>query len=161
MKIVICSDNHTNRQCLQYILQNESNADYYWHLGDSEYTNIKELSPFVSIMGNNDFFLDLPATKEFELCGHKFLLTHGHRQLMYGPEQLAAYTKDKGCDIVLFGHTHMPCDKVINGVRMVNPGSCNHNRGGFDPSYCVMHLDKNGKIDFQFKSIDNKKEDKL
>ena len=78
MKIVVCSDNHYNFDVLDKILADNPDADYYWHLGDSEANEEKDIYPFVSVRGNNDY-LNLPVFKIFEVGGHRFFLTHGHR----------------------------------------------------------------------------------
>ena len=161
MKIVVCSDNHTFANLINLILELEPDGDYYWHLGDSESFDISQLGPFASVFGNNDFLYDLPEKRIIELYGHSFLLTHGSKQLRYGLENLAQFGKDNKCDVVLFGHTHMPFDNVVNGIRMINPGSCFHNRGGEKPSYCVLELTNDGTIKCTFKYIDNDKKDNL
>ena len=157
MKIVICSDNHTNRTSLEYILRRHPDADYYWHIGDSEFFDEKELRPFISVKGNNDYGLNLPLRREIELKGHRFLLTHGTGIFGGDLVPLALQARERGADTVIFGHTHQPYDDVVEGIRMVNPGSCWHNRGGFKkPTYCVMNINDEGIIDVYFYEIDNR-----
>lgn len=146
MKIVLCSDNHSNFLALDKILSDNPNADYYWHLGDSESNSIDRLSPFVSVLGNNDY-LDLPIYRVIEACNHRFLLTHGHRFLGNDLNALYYLAKENNCDVVLYGHTHMFSDYSYNGVRFINPGSCSHNRDGSKPSYVILNINnKNIKL---------------
>ncbi len=146
MKIVLCSDNHSNFLALDKILSDNPNADYYWHLGDSESNSIDRLSPFVSVLGNNDY-LDLPIYRVIEACNHRFLLTHGHRFLGNDLNALYYLAKENNCDVVLYGHTHMFSDYSYNGVRFINPGSCSHNRDGNKPTYVILNINnKNIKL---------------
>ncbi len=146
MKIVVCSDNHSNFLVLNKILADNPNCDYYWHLGDSEADSKDKLSPFVTVLGNNDY-LDLPVYRVIEVGNHRFLLTHGHRYLRGDLNALYYLAKENNCDVVLYGHTHMFSDYSYNGVRFINPGSCSHNRDGSKPSYAVLNVsDKDIKL---------------
>lgn len=153
MKIVVCSDNHSNFSALAKILADNPNADFYWHLGDSESETIDKISPFVSVLGNNDY-LDLPVYRIIEVGNHRFLLTHGHRYLRNDLNTLYYLAKENNCDVVLYGHTHMFSDYSYNGVRFINPGSCSHNRDGSDPSYVVLNL-KGNDINLVKKQLTN------
>ena len=55
-------------------------------------------------------------------------------------DMLSEKAKAEGCDIVFFGHTHIPFDKTIGGVRVINPGSIWMNRDGSEPSYMIVTL---------------------
>ena len=61
------------------------------------------------IMGNNDFFSQLEREKEIMIGKYKVLLTHGHYyNVSTGPAYLKQEAKERGFDIVMFGHTHRP-----------------------------------------------------
>ncbi len=146
MKIVLCSDNHSNFLVLDKILSDNPNADYYWHLGDSESESIDRLLPFVSVLGNNDY-LKLPIYRVIEVDKHRFLLTHGHRFLRNDLNTLLYLAKENNCDVVLYGHTHIFSDVSYKGVRFINPGSCSHNRDGSKPTYAILDIqDKDIKL---------------
>lgn len=155
MKILVCSDNHSNFEVLKKILNDNPDCDYYWHLGDSECSDEKELSPFISVLGNNDY-IKLPYARIIEVGGHRFLLTHGHRHLRSDLNNLYLYALENNCDVVLYGHTHMFSDYTHNNVRLINPGSCKHNRDGSKPSYIIMEIDDENNIKITKKVIDNK-----
>ncbi len=80
--------------------------------------------------------------------GHKILLTHGHRyQVKSDMAVLAAISHAKGCDIAVFGHTHMFCDDVQLGVRLLNPGALNF--GYMSPNgFAILTLGDDGLLDF-------------
>lgn len=146
MKIVVCSDNHYNFDVLDKILADNPDADYYWHLGDSEANEERDIYPFASVRGNNDY-LNLPVFKIFEVGGHRFFLTHGHRYLrsdFYGLYEAAV---QNNCDVLLYGHTHMFSDYSYEGIRFLNPGSCRLNRDGTPPSYMIINIDDDHNID--------------
>ena len=149
MKIVVCSDNHSNFLVIKKILIDNPSADYYWHLGDSEADSLDELKPFISVKGNNDF-LDLPKARVIELNNHRFLLIHGTGIITLGIEYFVDIAKNNDCDIVLYGHTHRPSDKTVDGIRLINPGSCNYNRSYANPTYAIINIDKNDNIDLKF-----------
>lgn len=150
MKIVICSDNHGNDYVLTKILADNPNADYYWHLGDSEAFSINQLKPFTSVKGNNDFLFDLPRSRVMEVGGHRFFLIHGTGILAFDLSPLVEMAKANDCDIVIFGHIHRPLDTEIDGIRLINPGSCNHNRSYENPTYAIINIDKNNRLDLKF-----------
>lgn len=150
MKIVICSDNHGNDSVLERIVAEHPNADYYWHLGDSEAFTMSQLKPFTSVRGNNDFLFELPISRVMEIGDHRFLLIHGTGILPYDLSPLVEKAKSKECDVVIFGHIHRPVDEIIDGIRLINPGSCNHNRSYAHPTYAIINIDKDNELDLEF-----------
>jgi putative phosphoesterase len=52
--------------------------------------------------------------------------------------------KDADADLVLAGHTHLPLDRTVGGIRLVNPGSISN---PFPPdlqaSYVILEADEN------------------
>lgn len=153
MRVVLASDNHGDLKAIDIILQNEPMADFYLHCGDSSVLP-QDITPFVSVKGNNDYYGDFPKERIIEIENHKVLLIHGHRQIGFSSfKDLANYAKDKGCDICFFGHIHAFKDEEINGVRMINPGSTFYNRDYSDPCYAIIDIDEKG-IKVTRKTID-------
>lgn len=58
--------------------------------------------------------------------------------------RVAHHGRDLGCNSVVFGHTHMPEHKMIDGVECVNLGS----QCDLPVSYAI--IDSNGKIKLKF-----------
>ena len=57
---------------------------------------------------------------------------------------LAAKTaRQNGCDIALYGHTHIANILYEDGIYIVNPGSCSQSRNGKE-SYAVIDIEPNG-----------------
>lgn len=139
-EIILCSDNHGLRQPLEDLTQMYPITDYFIHCGDSE-MHPYEMQGFVSVQGNNDYYNSFPLEKIVSIGEHQILVVHGHRHMIFGHyEMLAKYAISKGCDVVMFGHTHIPADVTSLGVRCLNPGSIWRNRDGSKPSYMVVQF---------------------
>jgi putative phosphoesterase len=87
---------------------------------------------YIAVRGNCDHTsvfrsADLLKTEQITLEGHRILATHGDLfSAKYGTAELSRAAKERGCEIVLFGHTHTPCDMYVPGERahyLFNPGS--------------------------------------
>lgn len=142
IKIAIMSDNHGDNSQIEDFLKFEKNANYYIHCGDSESYNPQILDKFYAVKGNNDWYLDLKREIVFSIGDHRILITHGHRVGYFNREFLLAdIAKERNCDIVVCGHTHVPMDVVVEGVRIINPGSTRLPRMGSANQYCVLELD--------------------
>ena len=142
MKICVASDNHWQMEPLKKILRVCYDADYYFLLGDSEFT-ADAILPFVSVRGNNDIFDDYPIERIVEIEGFRFYMSHGHyHQIHLGLAGLKRSAIENRCNVVLFGHTHRYLDEQEDGIRFLNPGSCRYNRDGSGPSFMELHIEK-------------------
>ena len=124
------------------------------HCGDiegSEYLIANSAGcPVQMVMGNNDFFSDLPREKEFQIGKYKVWLTHGHTYYVsMGDENIKREARERGVDIVMFGHSHRPIVDIDDGIIAVNPGSLTYPRQeDRKPSYIVMELNDKGEAHF-------------
>ena len=141
VKIVVVSDSH-GRDDLLYDLQlQHGDADAFIHCGDVE--NDSESFPgYVIVQGNNDYYYDFPAERILPFGEHRILLIHSH-QFPYRKreERMRAYAKERGCDIVCYGHTHVADLHRADGITLLNPGSLKYSRDGRPPSYAILTLD--------------------
>ena len=65
-----------------------------------------------------------------------------------GEERLKEEARQRGADIVMYGHTHKPSLTRDADLITLNPGSVAFPRQeGRRPSYMVMELDEGGKVD--------------
>ena len=151
MRIIVVSDTHGDYETLYDIVARNLSADQFIHLGDGEgeFCDIQSEfydKPFIYIKGNCDWEAH-PQSLVTELGGHKFYLCHGHRfEQTRLKEDLAATASVNGCDVALFGHTHVPCSEDLNGVLLFNPGSTSRPRGGSAPSYGVITIAGDGTL---------------
>lgn len=154
MKILIVSDTHRRNENYIRAVERVAPIDMVIHCGDiegSEYL-IAEYAgcPVQMVMGNNDFFADLPREKEFVVGKYRIWLTHGHNYYVsMGNETIKREARARGVDIVMYGHSHKPVVDLGEGVIAVNPGSLTYPRQeGRRPSFIIMDLDRKGEAHF-------------
>lgn len=151
-KILVVSDTHGDNSGLKKVVEKEKPFDLLVHCGDLECSegNIIAIAdtPVYAVAGNNDYFYDLPNRAVFEYSGHRVLVSHGHCDKVHsGLDTLFYRAKEASADIVMFGHTHVPCLKEIDGVTFINPGSLTYPRQiGRIPSYMTIDIDDIGII---------------
>ncbi len=140
--IVVLSDTHRNLAPLDKIQTVLAECDYIVHLGDmaSDAAGIFREWPEKTyiLAGNNDFY---GGEKELVLDaeGRRIFACHGHRYgVKGGTERLAAAAKERGCDVALYGHTHVAETHEEEGILLVNPGCMTR----FAPrqTYCYLAI---------------------
>ena len=111
-------------------------ADEIWHLGDvcdpATLVEFEQLGPPLRVIqGNNDDYPRWPLVLNLEREGVRFHLIH-----------IPPYRTPPGCDAVLHGHTHVPRDHILDGVRWLNPGCISRPSRGSPPSYAWLTVKK-------------------
>lgn len=153
MKVLVVSDTHRKNDSYFQIIKMH-NPDMVIHCGDAEGSEyaIAEAAgcPVQIVLGNNDFFSDLPKELEFNVGKYKVWVTHGHNYYVsMGNEIIKKEAKARGVDVVFYGHTHRPVVDYGDGVVAVNPGSLSYPRQeGHKPSYVIMEIDKDEELHF-------------
>ncbi|GAB4249437.1 MAG: metallophosphoesterase family protein [Candidatus Methylacidiphilales bacterium] len=106
-----------------------------WHLGDV--VDEGTLDPLFTlgvaltvIRGNNDFS-PWPLTADLKRGELRFHLVH------------IPPVKSPSCDILIHGHTHVPRDEMVAGVRWLNPGSAGLANKGAPRSVGLLTVDGN------------------
>ena len=90
------------------------------------------------IRGNNDYSYSVPDDMVFEFAGHRFFICHGHRHgLQNGHYRLINSARENDADVVLFGHTHIPCNKKTSGINLINPGSIGRPRSRLGSTFAI------------------------
>lgn len=154
MRVLIVSDTHRRNDNYFKVLERVAPVDMVIHCGDaegSEYILSESAGcPFKIVLGNNDFFSNLPRELEFEVEQYKFWVTHGHNY--YVSMDNVTIKKEaiaRGKDIVIYGHTHRPLVEQEENLITVNPGSLSYPRQeGHRPSFIIMEIDRDKKIHF-------------
>jgi len=80
--------------------------------------------------------LSFPCLSEYSILeadGKTFYLTHGHHA---NPDKLPKLPEGS---VFLYGHTHVKFDKVIDGIRCLNPGSVSIPKDGSHS--CLVYED--------------------
>ena len=151
MKILVFSDSHGNTsRMISAIADHLPRVDLLIHLGDGvrDFEYVKSIYPdipSVSIKGNGETFsrdrciLDLDSVRIMCIHGH----TYGVKEDL---DRAAMCAVTEECDLLLYGHTHTPHDRLFTApdgrcVRQFNPGSVGR---GYPPTYGIVSIDKNG-----------------
>ncbi len=129
MKIGVVADTHSEKIPSQ-LLKDFRKVDLIVHAGDfcsvADLEVFKRVGEVKSVYGNMDD-LDLvnkiPQRLIFEAGGLRIGVVHGcgsaRKNLEYVQQE---FQKDK-VDVVIFGHSHVPVNQMIDGVLYLNPGS--------------------------------------
>lgn len=154
MKCLCFSDSHGNPYNIRRVLNMHPDAEVIFFLGDG----LSDLEPFVldrtraflAVRGNCDgsFVLGsaiLKKTDEINLLGKRIVFTHGDLYgVKYSLDGVKKLALERGVDLVLFGHTHMPLERydadINDGVYFFNPGSI----ATSPASYGVMNITEKG-----------------
>ncbi len=93
----------------------------------------------ICVAGNMDYSTLYPVQQIYEGDGLRFLLTHGHTFDVYHTHRLLLEEAERaGCQAVLYGHTHVPCNTRENGILVLNPGSAAEPRGHSRASAAII-----------------------
>ena len=132
MRIAVISDTHMpkgSRVLPEACVARLRAADLILHVGDLVGRPfLDELRgygpPVEAVHGNMDepsLQAELPEEHVVEAEGVRIGMVHIPGPAAGRAERLAA--RFPGCDVVLYGHTHVPADEEHGGVRILNPGS--------------------------------------
>ena len=135
-RLLIVSDSHHDLYNMEMLLREtkDGGADALIHLGDCAedghfLTKKMPRVPFYGVRGNCDLFSSAEGERIETFGGVRTLLCHGHAySVKSGIALLADNTRQKGCTLALFGHTHRRLERFENGVFLINPGAL---RDGF------------------------------
>ena len=149
MKIAVFSDTHGSVARMLRAAE-ELRPDALVHLGDyARDADCLEESlpeiPLYRVCGNCDVSPAAPQELVVEFGCVCALLCHGHR---YGVDwgrldSMVYAAQEKGCSLVLFGHTHRAENTEIGGVKLVNPGTAGL---GSARSFALVEVFENGGV---------------
>ncbi len=149
--ILVLSDIHGDVEILKRIVETVRH-DYSVLAGDfccsdslvSKYVNYV-------VRGNNDFDSSLRDSLDFEIEGISFHLEHGHFIGSYfqldNYQYMHKVLRNKECDILIHGHTHIPKIFDYEDGIVLCPGSTTYPRGGSRPSYAIITIDKDKNVE--------------
>lgn len=147
MRILVFSDTHTQLEGCIKTIENIIGVDMIIHAGDHS-NDAQKLSqifpdiPVKCVRGNCDLS-SAPNELVTEVLNKRIFLTHGH---LYNAKLESDYKtlKNRGieqnCDIVVFGHTHIPYNENLGNIILLNPGSAKYTK-----TYGVIEIE-NGKL---------------
>jgi putative phosphoesterase len=136
MRIAVISDTHDRYP--PTLPQRLASADEIWHLGDvcdpATLVEFEQLGkPLSIVIGNCDAYPGWPTALELNREGMRFFLTH-----------IPPSRAPKGVHVILHGHTHVPRDETIGGVRWLNPGCITRPNRGAPASFAWLTVADGG-----------------
>lgn len=136
MKLLIVSDTHGNLLVLEEAVKREQDAEFVLHLGDGLYDleavrHTMRCPQAYPVRGNCDFDRTMPSERLCGFGGKLIFFTHGNGyEVKMTTGALLSTAKQRGADIALFGHTHLPYYAYTDGVYLFNPGALSMSQSG-------------------------------
>ncbi len=131
--IAVIADTHVNRldELPFSVLATLTKVDLILHLGDFTspqlLNDLKRLGNFYGIWGNHDRLPEmrrrLKRIEVLEIDGKRLGLIHGLFYPVGRQRRMIAWFKKYKIDILLFGHSHVVTNKIVDGVFLFNPGT--------------------------------------
>lgn len=149
-RIIVVSDTHYDSKSLTKIVNMYPKASLYLHAGDSQLDEYS-IRPFISVKGNNDYLIS-DEVRIIDLGVNKIYMTHGHKNYL-SEDSLSLLAKRNECNILIFGHTHRPFYKIVDGVHILNPGSLSLSRSTLGNTYATIEIDENNEINIEIKQF--------
>ncbi|MDP3025372.1 MAG: metallophosphoesterase [candidate division Zixibacteria bacterium] len=122
--------------------------DVIIHAGDftelKVYLELERLATLYAVRGNMDcpqIKEVLPSKKIFELSGFKIGLIHGFGTTLDSVQRISEQFREKP-DLIIFGHTHSPCNLRKGSTLFFNPGSLSGNIPLTMGSYGILNLEQ-------------------
>lgn len=137
MRIGVISDTHlrTPDTNLEYILQELlADTEIILHAGDIVSSKVLERlqeNGVLAVCGNMDDYDvagAIPQIRIIPAAGKRIGLIHGWGSKEGLAERVISRFKPDLPDIIVFGHSHVPFEAIMDGTFMFNPGSAKHNR---------------------------------
>jgi putative phosphoesterase len=136
LKLGVISDTHANTidEVPLTIRKALADVDLIIHAGDFTHKavldGLQALGQVKAVRGNMDSSEIrgiLPEKDVFEVNGKKIGLIHGSGAPWGIAER--AWKQFSRVDIIIFGHSHEPCNLYIQGVLLFNPGQAKNSFG--------------------------------
>lgn len=158
MKLIVFSDAHGDKEAIENIINWNADADYYISLGDSELSHDFLLDlDIIAIKGNYPRDPGFVYERTFDVAEKCLFLTHGHKyKVNKGIDKLYYKALEEECDIMLYGHTHIPKSQMVGKVLFINPGAIYRPRNGLPATYVVVEI-VDGIIGFTYKDVKTNK----
>lgn len=145
MKIVVISDTHMpkkEKSLPDRVVTELKQSDLIIHAGDWQtvevYQELLQYGEVKGVFGNLDseeLQALLPEKTIVEIEGYKIGVVHGHGKRWTTERRAIEAFSDDQVDCIIFGHSHIPVQKEVNGVLLFNPGSCTDKRRQPQPSF--------------------------
>jgi putative phosphoesterase len=138
MRVAVIADTHDRLP--ETVCESIAGADEIWHLGDvcnaGILARLDPIAPLRMVRGNCDSEMAWPLTLDFKKEGLRIHLEH------------IPTRRPPACDLFLHGHTHVPRDETVEGVRFLNPGCITRPNRGAPASYAWLTIE-NGQVEWK------------
>lgn len=151
MLLGIISDTHMPHMAKQLpdgLLRDMEKVDYILHAGDwnsmDVYDRLSQLAPVDGVAGNTDGMEIIERfgyQKVLKFQSMKVGIVHGHGMRGTTEDNALGAFRGEEVDCIVFGHSHIPVIKSVNGILLINPGSPTDKRRQAQYSYAVLELD--------------------
>ena len=132
MRVVVLADTHAPRRwrvCPPRVAEYLRGADLILHAGDvctaPVLVELAQYAPVAAVLGNNDgpdvAAWGAPETVELDLDGLSVAMLHDSGAATGRLARMRRRFPAAG--LVVFGHSHIPLDESVAGLRIFNPGS--------------------------------------
>ena len=147
MRIGVISDTHDHLPPV--IVSGLEGVDELWHLGDVTGPQVLDDLlvlgvPIHVVRGNCDFTYEWPLIADLERHGVRCRLQHIPPTTRHLPDNI---------DLLLHGHTHVPRDEMIRGIRFLNPGTVGKPNKGAPPSFAILTISEDGGVAWETRLI--------
>lgn len=152
-RILVFSDTHDDLRLAERIIK-QIPSDLVLHAGDyvRDAQDLKKQFPdkeLIYVRGNCDLHAYAEDEQIIEFDGLRIYLVHGHRHNVKYEDQYTTLTRAaraKGCDIAVFGHTHVAYTANNDGVLLLNPGTARYSYGVIEiengyPKACTIECE--------------------
>jgi uncharacterized protein len=124
------------------------------HAGDFSCVEVLErlqrVKPTYGVVGNTDppdLAAVLPTRLEIQLGTRTGLMVHGHNPQGIAAREFVMSAYAAQYDLVIFGHSHMPCKELIGGTLFLNPGSPTQQRRAPNRAWATVDVERDGQIE--------------
>jgi len=151
VRVVVLADTHAPRRwraCPPRVAEHLRTADLILHAGDvctaAVLAELAQYAPVVAVRGNNDG-PDVAAwgaagTAELDLDGLSVAMVHDSGAAAGRLARLRR--RFPAADLIVFGHSHIPLDESVPGLRIFNPGSPTDRRRQPHGTLGVLEIDR-------------------
>jgi putative phosphoesterase len=146
MRVGVVSDTHgyVNPRLFELF----DGVERIMHAGDITTIDvIDELStiaPVIAVHGNMDYpeiVTRFPEDQRITLADNDIFMTHNGGMLLRSQANFEARVGSRRPDIFIWGHTHRPDNRVIDGMLSLNPGPAGKPRADHPASSAILTLE--------------------
>jgi putative phosphoesterase len=113
---------------------------------------LQEIAPVSFVRGNNDDADGLQIVR-LTIGALRILLTHILPRPGKPRDAVRASLAKRPADLVIFGHSHLPHNEMIDGVRYFNPASAGPRRFDFPVAVGIVESDRATHVGLDERSV--------